>query len=466
MGIQFDGINNEINSQTKIDFPGSIGIAGTLTYEDVTNVDSVGVITARLGVNSVGIITARLGVNLVGNDLNVGSNIKIGNTSGIVTATSFSGSGANLTGINTAFGSGTSINTSGIITATAFIPTTGQLSHRNIIINGAITVAQRMSSHSTGGQNLTGIKTVDRFGLDFGGTDNSPTQIPVDVASGTTPYTLGFRRAFKAINGNQTSGAGAGDYIRMAYKVEAQDMASSGWNYTSSSSDITLSFWVKSSVSQNFNYLLHTSDGTSRLFPSETGTLSANTWTKITKTIPGDSNLTFNNDNGIGLILHIYQFLGTNYTSSSVTNNQWQNYSGSEQTPDQTSTWYTTNDATFEITGVQLEVGSVATPFEHRSFTEELLRCMRYYEGVYMTDGTALMKSYASYGGSANFEYQFKVEKRTTPTFSLEGNASWSGATPNAFESRSACLFQHNGGTLFSLGDAHDDLCASFTAEL
>jgi len=83
-----------------------------------------------------------------------------------------------------------------------------------------------------------------------------------------------------------------------------------------------------------------------------------------------------------------------------------------------------------------------------------------------MTDGTAMMKSYASYGGSANFEYQFKVEKRTTPTFSLEGNASWSGATPNAFESRSSCLFQDNGGTLFSLGDAHNDLCASFTAEL
>ena len=68
--------------------------------------------------------------------------------------------------------------------------------NKNLIINGAMTVQQRMTNQTTGGQNLTGVKTVDRFGLYFSGTDNPPTQIPVDVAAGTTPYTLGFRRAF------------------------------------------------------------------------------------------------------------------------------------------------------------------------------------------------------------------------------------------------------------------------------
>ena len=246
--------------------------------------------------------------------------------------------------------------------------------NRNLIINGAMQVAQRGTSSTS-----DGIHTVDRFGSNFGGTDEAITQSQVDVAAGTTPYTLGFRKAFRLTNGNQTSGAGASDYVRTEYRIEAQDIANSGWNYTSSSSNITLSFWVKSSVSKNFNYLIHTSDGTSRLFPTETGTLSADTWTKVTKTISGDSNLTFNNDNGIGIILHIYQYLGTTYTASSVTNNQWQNYSGSEQTPEQTSTWWTTNDATFEITGVQLEVGSVATDFEHRSFAQELPLCQRYF---------------------------------------------------------------------------------------
>ena len=70
---------------------------------------------------------------------------------------------------------------------------------KNLIINGAMIIQQQMTSHTTGGQNLTGIKTVDRFSLNFSGTDNSPTQIPVDVAAGTTPYSLGFRRCFKII---------------------------------------------------------------------------------------------------------------------------------------------------------------------------------------------------------------------------------------------------------------------------
>ena len=80
MGIQLDGINNEIKSQTKIDFPGSIGIAGSVTYEDVANVDSIGVITARSG------------IDVTGGNINV--------SSGSVTATSFSGDGANLTGVS------------------------------------------------------------------------------------------------------------------------------------------------------------------------------------------------------------------------------------------------------------------------------------------------------------------------------------------------------------------------------
>ena len=90
MGIQFDGINNEIKSQTKIDFPGSVGVAGTLTYEDVANVDSIGIITARTGIN----IGPTAGV--AGTFFADGSYV----TAGVVTATTFYGSGANLTGIN------------------------------------------------------------------------------------------------------------------------------------------------------------------------------------------------------------------------------------------------------------------------------------------------------------------------------------------------------------------------------
>ena len=171
-------------------------------------------------------------------------------------------------------------------------------------------------------------------------------------------------------------------------------------------------------------------------------------------------------NNGYGMGFGIYPYSGSNLTTDRAAYNAWSSWTTSNKTPDVTSTWYTTNDATLEFTGFQLEVGDQATPFKHRSLGEELALCQRYYEGVFMTDGTACFPSYASYGGSTNFEYQFKVNKRTTPTWSLVGDAYWAGATPNAYESHSAAVFQHNGGTLFALGDGSGDLCGSFSAEL
>ena len=394
----------------------NVSIGGTLTYEDVTNVDSVGLITARSG------------VNISGGELKVGTAVTVG--------------------------------TAGIITATQFVPTTGQLSHRNLIINGAMTIAQRGTTST-----VVGVKTVDRMSSASGGLDESPTYAQVDVSAATPPYTKGFRKAFKITNGNQTSGAGAADYIELIYKMEAQDLANSGWNYVSSSSYITLSFWCKSSVAQNFYFFLKTSDGTAKQYPFETGSLTADTWTKIIKIIPGHSDLAFENDTGEGLRIDFPVFYGTDKTDSGASLNAWANYAGTGRTPDNTSTWYTTNDSTFEITGLQLEVGSGATPFEHRSYGEELARCMRYYEGVYMTDGTALFKAYLAHGSGANFEFFFKVEKRITPTWALEGNAAWSGATPDAYESISSVMFQKNDGTLFSLSDGAGDLCGSLSAE-
>ena len=251
------------------------------------------------------------------------------------------------------------------------LPASGKA--KNLIINGAMKIAQRGTSSTS-----EGYQTVDRFRGDFGGTDENPTFAQVDVASGTTPYTLGFRKALRITNGNQTSGAGTGDFIMLRYKAEAQDIANSGWNYVSSSSNITLSFWIKSSVAQNFYGYLETSDGTAYLYPFETGSLTADTWTKVTKTIPGNSNLTFNNDNGQGLILVFNAFRGTD-TTGSVSLNAWGAYNSSIRVPNMTSTWYTTNDATFEVTGIQLEVGSQATPFEHLTMGEELTLCHRYY---------------------------------------------------------------------------------------
>jgi hypothetical protein len=236
-------------------------------------------------------------------------------------------------------------------------------------------VAQRGTSSTS-----NGYQTVDRLTLYSAGQDEALTQAQADVASGTTPYTLGFRKAFKITNGNQTSGAGAADYAFMFYAFEAQDIANSGWNYNSASSFVTFSFWIKSSVAKSFKGYFITGDGTDYSYAFDTGSLSADTWTKVTKTIPGNSNLTVNNDNGNGLSLYFWPYIGTDYTDSSATENAWVTHSGSARTTVDATTWWTTNDATLEFTGFQFEVGSTATDFEHKSVAQELQLCKRYYQ--------------------------------------------------------------------------------------
>ncbi len=296
--------------------------------------------------------------------------------------------------------------------------------NKNIIVNGACLIAQRGTT-STSQQ----IQTVDRFNLGYNGQDEVLTQSQGDVASGTTPYNLGFRKTYKITNGNQTSGAGSSDYAYIIFPVpEAQDLANSGWNYTSTSSFITLSFYVKSSVAQNFYGYLKTSDGTSARYSFETGSLSADTWTKVTKTIPGNSNLSFDNDNGYGMEMAIWPFIGTDLTDSSATLNAWRTGStGSSRTPDSPTTWWTTNDATFEITGLQLEVGSTATDFEHRSFAVEKRLCMRYYQQYVniMMAGYVPDNSSRAYGLGLNFP----VEMRSAPSITLTATGSSSGQT-------------------------------------
>ena len=262
---------------------------------------------------------------------------------------------------------------------------TANLSNRqgkNLIVNGAMQMAQRGTSSQ-----FNGYYTVDRFATSAGGTDEAPTQAQVDLSSSDTPYSLGFRKAFKLTNGNQTSGADAGDYLSITYSIEAQDIANSGWNYTDTNSKLTIQFWAKSSVAKTFILSLYTQDGTDYGYNHKYA-LAANTWTKITHTFIGNPNLTFENDNGLGIQFMFIMYFGTQWTSGSTVD-QWVVYNGFTSTPDDTSDWWTTNDATFEITGVQLEVGSVATDFEHRSFAQELQLCKRYFQIIGPSSGEA-----------------------------------------------------------------------------
>ena len=304
----------------------------------------------------------------------------------------------------------------------------GQASGRkNLIINGAMQVAQRGTSSTS-----QGYQTVDRFHVNYSGTNESPTQAQVDLSSSDTPYSLGFRKALKITNGNQSGGAGSSDYIEIGHKIESQDIATSGWNYTNTNSKITLSFWVKSSVPQVFYGYMFNRDGTRTAYTFSTGSLSQNTWTKITKTIIGNSALQFDDNNEAGLEIYFTLFMGTDLTNNSRSLNSWKTFDATEHTPDQTPTWYTTDDATFEITGVQLEVGSVATDFEHRSFAVEERLCQRYYFKETASNNTYMFgygNTPQSYGLA---QLSQPTSFRAAPTITITGSANASSVGASA----------------------------------
>ncbi len=283
-----------------------------------------------------------------------------------------------------------------------------QLSHRNLIINGSMIVAQRLSAPSV--HQGEGYRTVDRFRYNV---DPNPNEQPnqsqhVLTSSDTGPYEEGFRFSYLIENGNQGTQPSNGN-IEIFHRVESQNLANSGWNYTSTSSFITLSFWAKSSVTQTFYGRVTSETGTSLNFPYEID-LVGGTWKKFSIKIPGHASLGFTNTNGSGMRIEWVQAAGTDQ-SGSATLNQWSTYSSTDRYPAVASTWYDTDNATYEITGVQLEVGDTPTTFEHRSYAEELYRCKRYYQTA---SYSTLMGSLAGQVGTPRI--LFEVEMRAIPS--------------------------------------------------
>ena len=441
-------------------------MASEIRVDKINSLSGVGTVTlSPTGVDISGITT--VSTLKVGTGLTASSDGDVFFT-GIATATTFSGSGASLTalpsaqlsgalpaisaasltnvpaanvvGVHTSLtvtnatttgtavvGGGVTISESGIeasgIGITVASINGGSISgRRNLIINGAMQVAQRGTSSSS----TDNFNTVDRIRNAYGTQDEIQTNSQVALSSGESPYTEGLRYYHRTQNGNQTSGAQAGSYVIRAYKIEAQDVAQSGWNYTNPNSFITLQFWVRSSVAQDYNFEVFTSDGTPQTY-SFIFTLSANTWTKVIRTIPGNSNLQFDNNNAQGLSLNWYPYIGTTYTASDTTLDAWHQRTGTYRRT-MTTTWFTTNDSTFDITGVQLEVGTQATAFENRTFAEELRGCQRYlFKNIFEAgeNGCNYGKAYSSTELFASV--RFPVAMRATPTIIAYSNSGTAG---------------------------------------
>ena len=290
--------------------------------------------------------------------------------------------------------------------------------NRNLIINGAMNVAQRGTSVAVSDGSNEGYQSLDRFKTY---TNNSGAYTVSQDTDVPTDYSFGrFKNSYKVDVTTADTSIGSGDLIRVEQDIEAQDIANSGWDYTSSSGKITLSFWVKSVKAGTYVVVIQTVDGTAYSYAVEY-TLSANTWTHVTKTIPGNSNLTIDDNNDAGLKIHWILCSGSDNNLTADTWTSGLKYGTTNQVNlfDSTSNnWY--------LTGVQLEVGSVATDFEHRSFAVEKRLCMRYYQ-----QEVNPQRGGGRAGGTANkgelHPFFFPVEMRSTPTVSLTNTGSSAG---------------------------------------
>ena len=419
-------------------------------------------------------IISETGLGAVGfsSGLTVGTGVTIGASSGIVTATKFSGDGSNLTGLpagqlagalpaidgssltGVGVGADDSINTSGIVTATAFVPSVGQLGHRNMVINGAMQVAQRGTVTSVLNSSYGGPDRWRAFRADAPGVWQISRQESAPTGSG---FSHCLEHKVTTANGTLD----AGDEACITYSFEGQDLAQI-CKGTSSAKEVTLSFWCRTGTSGTYIAELYDTDNNRQVSKSFTHA-GSDGWEKKEITFPADTTGTFTHDNNESLALRIWIAAGTPWTSGTLSTT-WTSPTDANRAVGCVNLSATLNNY-FRMTGVQLEVGSVATPFEHRSYADELLRCQRYFEVYYMNAGTGGLTGLQSNGSNHENSYQFKVQKRAHPTGALMGNASWATATPNLFTSPTECGF-HNGSSWFQLSDGSQDASLSFSAEL
>jgi len=333
------------------------------------------------------------------------------------------------------------IDSFGNVTASqGFVPST-QLSHRNLIINGAMQVAQRGTSVTgvTGG----GYRTCDRMYSSFSSLGTWTVDQSTDAPNG-------FSNSFKVTTTTADTSPGTGDYASVSYWVEAQDLQCLGYG-TSGAKTSVISFWVKSNKTGDASFNVRQLDNSNKNFSSAYTINLADTWEQKTIVIPADTSGVINNDNGGGFALEWFINSGSNYTSGSHSST-YTTFSNANRNPSNLGVGGATSDY-FAITGIQLEVGSVATPFEHKSYGEELARCERYYQdtGLFRYK---LAGRWATNSGNVLCEYRMSTPMRSAPSVSVRtsfqtgdayvGNPSISGATNKAFLMEGSSSFSAN----------------------
>jgi len=284
---------------------------------------------------------------------------------------------------------------------------------RNIVINGGMNVAQRSTSETGKGADA-GYFTVDRmYYFENGTTDVRFTQSQsTDVPTGE-----GFAKSLKFDCTTADASLASDNQLTLKYRIEGQDIQQLKWG-TSSAEKITLSFYIKSTKTGTFIVELSRE---SRKISQAYTVSSSDTWEKKTLTFDGDTGgSVVTNDSSNRLEINYYMGVGTNYSSGTL-DTAWTGGTNANRAVGQVNAFdNTSNNILF--TGIQLEVGSQATPFEHRSFGEELQLCKRYF---HKTGGSA----YCNIGTVTNFSsgamlgpYKHPVEMRSAPSVTKSGD--------------------------------------------
>ena len=286
---------------------------------------------------------------------------------------------------------------------------------KNRIINGAMAIDQRNAGASvTAGYGYS----IDRWQVDSYGGQGGKINQQQNAGSVTPP--VGFTN-YLGLTSTSAFSVGAGDGLVLNQRIEGFNCADLGWG-TANAKTVTLSFWVRSSLTGTFGGALVNQAG-NRSYPFNYTINSANTWEYETITIVGDTTGTWNTNNAGCIQVNFGLGVGTTYSGTAGT---WAGaYYGS--TTGATSV-VGTNGATFYITGVQLEKGSQATAFDYRPYSTELALCQRYYRQVGVGIGVAASTSSLSF----NVDH---LSMRATPSYTATANlqvTDWYASNPTS----------------------------------
>lgn len=304
------------------------------------------------------------------------------------------------------------------ITTSDGVSSAGLYGFKNRIINGAMVIDQRNAGASVGTASGASVYTVDRFAAVYSQT--SKFTIQQNAASVTPP--VGFTN-YLGVTSSSAYSVGSTDFFVIRQAIEGLNVADLAWG-TANAATVTLSFWVRSSLTGTFGGVIMNS-AANRSYPFTYTINSANTWEKETITIAGDTSGTWLTTNGVGMYVQLGLGVGTTYSGTA---GAWTGTSNIFSATGATSV-VGTNGATFYITGVQIEKGSTATSFDYRPYGTELQLCQRYYEKI---GGTSAADIYYIGGGTSGHNFSTTigmVYKRVAPTVSVVG--TWTVVTCN-----------------------------------